>query len=491
MTLDFLKGSAIVGLVVGLWDKIKEFAWKIVSLLIQRVEICTEEAHDSVIAYLAENYKRLPLYDKSYGAMHEAMRNGRFGLVPYEKYGSGTMLFWGKKKLWRLFKPFFIFSDRPDNNPAGGEPHTSYNPSRVYSTITCIRGALDLDEIISQACQLRNNLTWQNDDKEEQERRFNIYYLPDKDSEHHAYVSKHSAGYAWYKQQQYRLLGYKPDDIGRAITVNGKALDNLIFPEEVKSLIYAIELWRKSKSWYNDRGLPWKRGWLLYGPPGTGKTALARAFAEDLDMPIYVYSLSQMSNADLMNAWRNMQINIPCIALIEDVDNIFHGRRNISKNLSPMSSLLAGTHSNAPDGSNEGTVDFTPLTFDCLLNCLDGVDKSDGVFTIITTNDITKIDPALGQPKVSSSGKTEFISTRPGRIDRAIELTYMKPEAKAKMAQKILGEFPEQLVQVIADIENDLQETPAQFQERCAQIAIYEYWKEQEQILVKKKEAVI
>ena len=43
---------------------------------------------------------------------------------------------------------------------------------------------------------------------------------------------------------------------------------------------------------------------------------------------------------------------------------------------------------------------LNPLTFDCLLNCLDGVERSDGIFTIITTNDIAKVDPALGHPRV-------------------------------------------------------------------------------------------
>ena len=57
---------------------------------------------------------------------------------------------------------------------------------------------------------------------------------------------------------------------------------------------------------------------------------------------------------------------------------------------------------------------MTPLTFDCLLNCLDGVERTDGIFTIVTTNDISKVDPALGQPRKLPDGTTEFISTRPG-----------------------------------------------------------------------------
>ena len=55
-----------------------------------------------------------------------------------------------------------------------------------------------------------------------------------------------------------------------------------------------------------------------------------------------------------------------------------------------------------------------PLTFDCLLNCLDGVERADGIFTIITTNDIGKIDPALGQPRKLPDG-THGVHLAPGR----------------------------------------------------------------------------
>ena len=36
------------------------------------------------------------------------------------------------------------------------------------------------------------------------------------------------------------------------------------------------------------------------------------------------------------------------------------------------------------------------LRFDCLLNCLDGVEKYNGIFTVITTNHIDKLEPAPG-----------------------------------------------------------------------------------------------
>lgn len=282
------------------------------------------------------------------------------------------------------------------------------------------------------------------------------------------------------------MLDHTPDQLGKRPTANGKALDNLIFPQRIKDLIKEIELWRKSRDWYREKGIPWKRGWMLYGPPGTGKTALARAFAEDMNMPIYVYNLAEMSNHELMKTWSEMQMNVPCIALIEDIDNVFHGRENISRKNSGMLSYFAPKKDDdGNSGSNsERSGLLTPLTFDCLLNCLDGVERSDGIFTIITTNDISKVDPALGQPRQLPDGTVEFISTRPGRIDKAVELGFMEVADKKKMARRILGAYEQPYLEMLAFIDRypELQETPAQFQERCAQIALKCFWNEQHKL---------
>jgi hypothetical protein len=76
----------------------------------------------------------------------------------------------------------------------------------------------------------------------------------------------------------------------------------------------------------------------------------------------------------------------------------------------------------------------------------------------------------------------ELISTRPGRIDKAVELSYMEPTDKKQLARRILGEYEEEYLRMLAFIERfpDLQETPAQFQERCAQVALARFWEEQQ-----------
>lgn len=471
--IDLLKGSALVAFVVGFWDKIKTFLWMMLSTFIQKIEIKTEDAHESVIAYLIKEHKKFPSYDKIYGTQYESFKNGRYGLVPYEKYGKSAIIFLTKKKYLGFLKLPFYFSHQNPNVTSGENPHAISDQEKTYSYILCLRGTLNFDQIVGTAVTNRNKTSWNIDESEEKSNRFNIIYFPERDyagDEHRG----HNAGYVWYKQNQFKILGVEIEELGREKKSNGKALENLFFPQNVKDLIDVIGLWVKSQHWYKEKSIPWKRGWLLYGPPGTGKTALARAFAEDLDLPIYFFSLAQLSNNEFIKAWQSMQLNIPCIALIEDIDNVFDKRKNIAQNNNLM---FANAYSNNDDQSSESSsMSKQPLTFDTLLNCIDGVDKSDGVFTIITTNDISKIDEAIGVPKILEDGSQKFVSTRPGRIDKAIELTYMLTENKIEMANKILGDFPDKLDEVLEYINQNNEETPAQFQEYCAQIALQEYW---------------
>ncbi|MFB9108484.1 AAA family ATPase [Flavobacterium gyeonganense] len=475
MIIDFLKGSALVAFVVGFWDKIKTVIWIIISTFIQKIEIKSEDTHDAIVAYLITNYKKISSYDRVYGSQYESYRNGKYGLVPYEKYGVKSIIFLTEKKFLKLFRLPFYFTHTNPHTEIGNDnnPHSISETDKTYSYIFCLRFTVNFDEIVTKSIIGRNNVSWNIDEKEENSNRFNIYYFPEREyggSERHG----HNSGYAWYKQNQYRILGVTQDELGRERKSNGKALENLFFPKKIKNLIDIIGLWVKSQNWYKEKGIPWKRGWLLYGPPGTGKTALARAFAEDLDMPIYFFSIGQLSNNEFVKSWQSMQLNVPCIALIEDIDNVFDKRKNIAQN----SMVLSGLLQNSDDGANtENQSMKMPLTFDTLLNCIDGVDKSEGVFTIITTNDITKIDSAIGVPQTLDDGTLNFVSTRPGRIDKAIELTYMERENKIEMANKILGDFNDELEKVLEYIRTETQETPAQFQEYCSQIALQEYWK--------------
>jgi ATPase family associated with various cellular activities (AAA) len=474
----WLAGGALLGVVTACWTKIKEFCWRILNLFIQQIEIHDDNAQGALIDYLVAHYRRSVTYDKIYGAANEHTKDGKFGLIPYELLGKRGIIFWNG---WLPF----LYSGGPRPNQGNQNNNNNTPQERVVCTLTSIRGTLNVEKLLREACAQRNASTWDVDYAHDQrQRRFFIRHVPALPSgSEEGEEAEGSAGLAWYQLNRYRLIAHSPDQLGKQLTTRKSPLEDLIFPKRVKTLIQEILMWRNSKEWYRERGIPWKRGWLCYGPPGTGKTALARAFAEELDMPLHVYNLAEMGNFELMKAWAEMQSNVPCVALIEDIDNIFHGRKNVVRSRLGASLLFSrkkrkGNNNNNSD--DEGGRSLGMLSFDCLLNVLDGVERSDGVFTIITTNDVSKVDPALGQPRTLPDGTTEFISTRPGRIDKAIELGYMEAQDKKLMAHRILGEFEEEYLKMVAFIDRfpDFQETPAQFQERCAQVALARFWQE-------------
>jgi hypothetical protein len=67
---------------------------------------------------------------------------------------------------------------------------------------------------------------------------------------------------------------------------------------------------------------------------------------------------------------------------------------------------------------------------------------------------------------------------RPGRIDKAIELGYMDNEDKKKLARRIFFDDDHGYLLMVERIEQapDRKETPAQFQEACAQLALALLW---------------
>jgi hypothetical protein len=470
-----LAGSAVLGLIAGFWGRIKTVTWRFLNLFVQQVELIDDTTATAVVGHLVTNYARSRAYEKTYGAAYEHTQDGLYGLVPYEMFGKRDIIFWNG---WFPF----LFTTGKGTTPAPGQPAAPANQERAPAKITFIRRTVDVEAIIKAACDERNTMAWNVDHTNKKKaRRFFIRHIPAVSAGRTGAAAGGTAGVAWYQQSHFRLLQHTAEQLGKRVTASKSPLEDLIFPQRIKNLIREIHLWRGHKEWYLERGIPWKRGWLCYGPPGTGKTALARAFAEELDMPIFVYNLSELGNHEMMKAWTEMQANVPCVALIEDIDNVFHGRENVVKK--GFGSLLLPRKKKKDNGGDddEESRSFGLLSFDTLLNCLDGVERSDCVFTIITTNDIAKVDPALGQPRRLPDGAVEFISTRPGRIDKAVELTYMENGDKKLMARKILGQYEEAYLDMLAFVDRfpDLPETPAQFQERCAQVALACFWESQ------------
>ena len=140
-----------------------------------------------------------------------------------------------------------------------------------------------------------------------------------------------------------------------------------------------------ARTWYLDRGIPYRRGYLLYGPPGTGKTSYVQALAGELDFNIAMLSLSQRGLTD--DRLNELLLNVPArtIVLLEDADAAFSNRRMIDE-----------------DGYSGANV-----TYSGLLNALDGVASAEERIIFMTTNHIDRLDEAL---------------IRPGRVDMTMHL---------------------------------------------------------------------
>src|SRR5687767_14011314 len=113
-----------------MWGKLKGFAWRLLGLLVQRVEVPTESGHDALVAYLIAHFKRSRNYAKMYGESWEYQRDGRFGLVLYEVLGNRTLI------LWNSWFPF-LFSHQVESKAASGKStgDSSGSGMKICSTL--------------------------------------------------------------------------------------------------------------------------------------------------------------------------------------------------------------------------------------------------------------------------------------------------------------------------------------------------------------------
>ena len=53
-----------------------------------------------------------------------------------------------------------------------------------------------------------------------------------------------------------------------------------------------MKKFKESAAWYINKGVPFRRGYMLYGPPGTGKTSFTQAIAGSMQMNVCYLNLS-------------------------------------------------------------------------------------------------------------------------------------------------------------------------------------------------------
>ena len=131
-------------------------------------------------------------------------------------------------------------------------------------------------------------------------------------------------------------------------------------------------------------GMKKSKGLILYGEPGNGKTTICRYVSKrvkEFGTNVVWVSSRELANAsNIRYLYDFARFCSPCLVIVEDADKVLNEARAIHQ------------------GDTLGE----------FLYQLDGPKKLDGVVTIISTNYIHKLDPA--------------VSDRPGRFDLKMEL---------------------------------------------------------------------
>ncbi|TAV89584.1 AAA family ATPase [Rhizobium leguminosarum] len=148
---------------------------------------------------------------------------------------------------------------------------------------------------------------------------------------------------------------------------------------------WARDLSEDLGGWRRGR-IPWSEidaGLLLSGPPGVGKTMFAKSVAKSAGVSFVASSLAQWQSrghlGDLLGAMRatfaEAAAKSPCILLLDEFDSIGDRTRFDDRNAQYCTEVVAG-----------------------LLECLDGVDRREGIVVIGACNHPDLIDAALLRP---------------------------------------------------------------------------------------------
>lgn len=170
----------------------------------------------------------------------------------------------------------------------------------------------------------------------------------------------------------------------------GVVFDDIAGIDEAKAEFEEIVSFLKQPDKYTIVGAKIPKGILLVGPPGTGKTLLAKAIANEADVPFFSVAGSEfvemfigIGAARVRDLFKKASENAPCIVFIDEIDAVGRERG-------------AGV-----GGGN----DEREQTLNQLLTEMDGFKENKGVIVVGATNRVDILDSAL---------------LRPGRFDRQI-----------------------------------------------------------------------
>jgi len=186
---------------------------------------------------------------------------------------------------------------------------------------------------------------------------------------------------------------------------NRRPFGSVILPENKDQLLLRdVQEFIRSSAWYLERGIPYRRGYLLYGPPGSGKSSFITALAGELQYNICLLSISEHGMTDDRLNHALSIVPEQSIILLEDIDRAFV---------------------TLPDEHPAGKGFSSRVTFSGLLNALDGVAATERRIIFMTTNHIEHLDPAL---------------IRPGRVDLKVYLGDADRDQVLQMFARFYGD---------------------------------------------------
>ena len=449
-------GTAIVATIVMVWDKIKMVFSSLSSLLVESYSLSGEN-YKIIIRYLLSSdksgYHIVPFPSQHLNSVDMYVKSAKRTMsVPTMVMQTMRGVFF--RNGWRIV----LVKGETIGNVAANHPETlAGRPGTSVNHISFLRGSIKIEKLLKAAYDLDVENIKKKDGaclglsrfffrKHFGSSRKKKDRQPGMAEAVLAAESVRLSSFDLEQSLEEKLMYWNHSDIGMENYAK-KAFDHLAFTDEINDLIKETERWKNSKDWFLDKRIPWRRGVLLAGDPGNGKSAFVKAMAQYLDVPLHVFDISSMDNMEFDQEWNRAIEDSPCIVLVEDIDAVFNGRNNIL--------------------DKEGD----SLSFDCFLNTLSGVGNSDGVLVFITTNDISKLDPAIG--RIEKDRKGEEISSRPGRIDRVISMGSPDDKCRRKIALRILADWPGIAEKTVKDGKGD---SGAQFQERCSKIALELFW---------------
>eukprot|EP01132_Coremiostelium_polycephalum_P001487 gene1487-1876_t len=230
-----------------------------------------------------------------------------------------------------------------------------------------------------------------------------------------------------------------------------RPVESVVLEEGVsEKIITDVKSFLANANWYNDRGIPYRRGYLLYGPPGTGKSSFITALAGELQLSICILNLAGKNVSDA--SLNQLLSTAPqrSIILLEDIDSAINTGSGSGNDSKQQQQQQQATHHMQYQGyqgyGGFGGSGSSQLTFSGLLNALDGVAASEGRILFMTTNHLEKLDKVLIRPgrvdlqvRIGLSSKYQlekmFLKFYPGEKDLAKEFSESLPQDSISPAQ--------------------------------------------------------